>query len=306
MTTNTVGETNATLVEFNPEGTAAKVWEALNATPGTSTATIAEAAGVSRPTAVKSLAVFAEAGRAVRTPGGRTDQGRALADTWAPVTSDAGDQDNDVPATSDPTPEASTALDVTAESLDVPAPRSAISLQDAMRILAEETDRRTAAEAELARAQAEEEARRQQAAMALSKARMIEDTRQALTDLLGAVTTTYAALLADDEAAFTTGLEAIYTGTSGVRKAARVAPPKTVALGGSSRGDRNAPRPLRPDVLAHLAKHPDLAFTANEIAKVLGRSSGAVANALDTLTRNGEAELVGERPNRFRAAPQDA
>lgn len=183
-----------------------------------------------------------------------------------------------------------------------------MSLPDAMRILEQEADRRAAAEAELARAQAEEEARRQQAAETLAKARMIEDTRRALTDLLNAVTTTYAALLAEDEAAFTTGLEAIYSGTADVRKAARPTQPKATAGWGSARGgDRTAPRPLRPDVVAHLTKYPDLTFTANEIAKVLGRSSGAVANALDTLARNGEAELVSERPNRFRAVrPQDA
>ncbi|WP_233508565.1 helix-turn-helix domain-containing protein, partial [Spongiactinospora gelatinilytica] len=188
-----------------------------------------------------------------------------------------------------------------------PASAPAMSLQDAMRILEQEADRRATAEAELARAQAEEDARRQQAAQALAKARMVEDARQALTDLLTAVTTTYAALLADDEAAFATGLESIYGGTADVRKAARVSQPKATSTTAAWGSNRNAPRPLRPHVLEHLIKHPDLAFTANEIAKVLNRSSGAVANALDTLARNGEAELVSERPSRFRAAkPQDA
>ncbi|MGW4795350.1 hypothetical protein ACWEPC_23350, partial [Nonomuraea sp. NPDC004297] len=263
----------------------------------------------------KALTAFAEAGRAVRTPGGRNDEGRALADTWTPVI-DAGDQGDDSStapdietATANVTPDAPSA-----DAQDVPtapdrasAPASAMFLQDAMRILEQEADRRAVAEADLARAQAEEEARRQQAAEALSKARMIEDSRRALTDLLSAVTTTYAALLSDDETAFTTGLEAIYACTADVRKAARTTQPKATATWGSSRGDRSAPRPLRPDVVAHLTKHPDLSFTANEIARMLGRSSGAVANALDTLARNGEAELVSERPNRFRAAkPHDA
>lgn len=320
MTTNTITET----VGFRPEGTAAKVWEALIANPAAPVTTIAEAAGVSRPTATKALTAFAEAGHAVRAPGGRNDQGRALSDTWAPVTPDAQGQ-VDVPATPDTTTEAPVTPEAATEAPDVPdtatqdapaipadtsATTPAMSLQDAMRILEQETDRRAVAEAELARAQAEEEARRQQAAQTLAKARTIEDTRRALTDLLSAVTTTYAALLTDDEAALATGLEAIYSGTADVRKAARVAQTKatgTTTAWGSSRGDRNAPRPLRPDVLTHLIKHSELAFTANEIAKVLGRSSGAVANALDTLANNGEAELVSERPNRFRAAKfQDA
>ncbi|MEV0593724.1 hypothetical protein [Nonomuraea cavernae] len=322
MTTNTITET----IGFRPEGTAAKVWEALTANPATPITTIAEAAGVSRPTATKALTAFAEAGNAVRAPGGRNDQGRALPDTWAPATPDAQDQ-ADAPATPDTTTEAPVTPDVSTEAptdpaapdmatqdapaipADTSATTPAMSLQDAMRILEQETDRRAIAEAELARAQAEEEARRQQAAQTLAKARTIEDTRRALTDLLSAVTTTYAALLTDDEAALATGLEAIYTGTADVRKAARVTQAKATGATtawGSSRGDRNAPRPLRPDVLTHLIKHPDLAFTANEIAKVLKRSSGAVANALDTLANNGEAELVSERPNRFRMVrPQD-
>ncbi|MEO3807081.1 hypothetical protein [Nonomuraea sp. B1E8] len=326
MATNMIAESAPTQAEFCPEGTAAKVWEALHANPAASVTAIAEAAGVSRPTATKALAEFAEAGRAVRTPGGRTDKGRALPDTWASVPSatqaDAADPVSpeinaeapdtpDVPTDTPTTPDVpdAAAQDDAAVQDDTSAPTPAMSIQDAMRILEQEADRRAIAEAELARAQAEEEARRQQAAEALAKARMIEDSRRALTDLLNAVTTTYAALLADDETAFTTGLEAIYAGTTDVRKAARITQPKTngTATWGSSRSDRSAPRPLRPDVLTHLIKHPDLAFTANEIAKVLKRSSGAVANALDTLARNGEAELVSERPNRFRAAkPEDA
>ncbi|TDB97888.1 hypothetical protein E1267_39355 [Nonomuraea longispora] len=327
MATNMIAESAPTQAEFCPEGTAAKVWEALHANPAASITTIAEAAGVSRPTATKALAGFAEAGRAVRTPGGRTDKGRALPDTWASVPSvtqanadapvspeinaealDTPDVPTDTPTTSD-VPDAA-AQDDSGVPDDTSATTPAMSIQDAMRILEQEADRRAIAEVELARAQAEEEARRQQAAEALAKARMIEDSRRALTDLLNAVTTTYAALLADDETAFTTGLEAIYAGTTDVRKAARITQAKTngsTATWGSSRGDRNAPRPLRPDVLTHLIKHPDLAFTANEIAKVLKRSSGAVANALDTLAKNGEAELVSERPNRFRVAkPEDA
>lgn len=316
MATNTITESPTTPAEFRPEGAAGKVWEALTANPATSLTTIAEAAGVSRPTATKALTGFAESGHAIRTPGGRTDKGRPLPDTWSPATQTEAlvSSDTEVPVAPDvpATPEATETPDQDASSLpdDGLTATPTMSVQDAMRILEQEADRRAVAEAELARAQAEEEARRQQAAQALAKARMIEDSRRALTDLLQAVTTTYAALLADDETAFATGLETIYTGTADVRKAARVTQPKatgTTTAWGSSRGDRNAPRPLRPDVLTHLIKHPDLAFTANEIAKVLGRSSGAVANALDTLVNNGEAELVSERPNRFRMAqPQDA
>ena len=39
---------------------------------------------------------------------------------------------------------------------------------------------------------------------------------------------------------------------------------------------------------------------------MLGHSSGAIANALDTLVKLGEAEVATEKPRRFRRAAQPA
>ena len=75
-------------------------------------------------------------------------------------------------------------------------------------------------------------------------------------------------------------------------------------------GGRKAPavRPggLRDKVLAHLDAHPDGEFTPHEIHKVLDHSSGAIANALETLVKLGEAEVATEKPRRFRRAAQPA
>ena len=75
-------------------------------------------------------------------------------------------------------------------------------------------------------------------------------------------------------------------------------------------GGRKAPavRPggLRDKVLAHLAAHPGGDFTPHEIHKVLGHSSGAIANALETLARLGQAEVATEKPRKFRLAAQPA
>jgi len=75
-------------------------------------------------------------------------------------------------------------------------------------------------------------------------------------------------------------------------------------------GGRKAPavRPggLRDKVVAHLVAHPDGEFTPHEIHKVLGHSSGAIANALETLVKLGEAEVATEKPRRFRLAAQPA
>ncbi len=59
---------------------------------------------------------------------------------------------------------------------------------------------------------------------------------------------------------------------------------------------------LRRQIAVFLDGAPGDTFTPGEIARALsGRSSGAVANALATLASRGEAELVSERPARYRA-----
>ena len=75
-------------------------------------------------------------------------------------------------------------------------------------------------------------------------------------------------------------------------------------------GGRKAPavRPggLRDKVLAHLVAHPEDEFTPHEIHKVNGHSSGAIANALETLVKLGQAEVATEKPRKFRLAAQPA
>ncbi|MBA9003081.1 hypothetical protein [Thermomonospora cellulosilytica] len=276
-------------------GAAAAVWDAVVANPGATVPVIANAAGVTRAVAKAELAALAEAGRVVCTSGGRGDNGRALPDTWAPA-----------PGIPDGDAQAAEPADATGPAEPVAPAGPAVTaeaIQEAMRIMQAEADRRAQAEAELARAAAEEEARRARVLAELAKARTVEETRRALADLLAAVTTTYTAVVSGDEAAMTAGLERIYAATNTVRKASKVGTVRTGGKGGGGAGaDRAAPRPLRPEVIAHLNAHPGKEFTPAEIAKVLGRSSGAVANALETLAKNGEAVLTSERPMRYTAA----
>ena len=95
------------------------------------------------------------------------------------------------------------------------------------------------------------------------------------------------------------GLDEIYEQAAQARRSLKV------AIGG-----RKAPavRPggLRDKVLAHLNAHPGGAFTPHEIHKVLDHSSGAIANALETLVKLGDAEVATEKPRRFRRAAQPA
>jgi hypothetical protein len=104
-----------------------------------------------------------------------------------------------------------------------------------------------------------------------------------------------AALQAGDLSAALAGIEEIRDHAGNARRALRSAT-------GSRRTPGTATHPggLREKVAAHLRSHPDKEFTPHEIGKVIGHSSGAIANALDTLVRLGIAELSTEKPRRFR------
>ncbi|WP_432106665.1 hypothetical protein [Streptomyces sp. AA1529] len=56
-------------------------------------------------------------------------------------------------------------------------------------------------------------------------------------------------------------------------------------------------------MLAFLAAHPDEAFTATKISRHLEHSSGAIANNLATLAKNGLTEQVSESPRRYQHLP---
>jgi hypothetical protein len=84
---------------------------------------------------------------------------------------------------------------------------------------------------------------------------------------------------------------------------------KAAAAGRKPRGTGTPSRPgqLRDLVAAHLAANPGAEFSPHAIGRVLGRSSGAVANALDRLTALGRAHLTSEKPRRYQAtAPATA
>ncbi|MEU7642763.1 helix-turn-helix domain-containing protein [Streptomyces sp. NPDC039016] len=74
------------------------------------------------------------------------------------------------------------------------------------------------------------------------------------------------------------------------------------AVPAPSAGGRLAPGALRQMVIDHLQAHPDEAFTATRISRVIEKSSGAIANALTKLVGVGIAEQVTHQPRTFRLA----
>jgi DNA-binding MarR family transcriptional regulator len=56
-------------------------------------------------------------------------------------------------------------------------------------------------------------------------------------------------------------------------------------------------------VLDYLAAQPTESFGPSAIGKALDRSGGAVSNALAKMAAQGEVDLVGEKPRRYRISP---
>jgi hypothetical protein len=75
------------------------------------------------------------------------------------------------------------------------------------------------------------------------------------------------------------------------------------AAASGRRAPATRPGGLRDLVEAHLRQFPGAAFTPHQIGKVLTRSSGAVANALDKLVSLGIAELASSKPRSYRLNP---
>ena len=95
------------------------------------------------------------------------------------------------------------------------------------------------------------------------------------------------------------GLDEIYEQAAQARRSVK-------AEIGGRRAPAARPGGLRDKVLAHLDAHPEAELTPHEIHKVLNHSSGAIANALETLVKLGDAEVATEKPRRFRRAAQPA
>ncbi|MEY9969269.1 hypothetical protein ABIA33_007357 [Streptacidiphilus sp. MAP12-16] len=80
----------------------------------------------------------------------------------------------------------------------------------------------------------------------------------------------------------------------------RPAAPQAATSGGPRLGQGQ----LHQLALEHLRAHPEKEWTATGIGKVIGRSSGAIANALATMVTRGEAELTCAAPRRYQALSQ--
>ena len=284
-----------------PGDPAAAVTAALAAHPdGATTAVIAGAAAISRAAARDALAALETAGAAERTRGGRA----GIPDTWRPAApASPPAPDTAAPAASPEPggpashPAAANAASDAEPAQRSPAPATAHPGQDdtgrqdtADDIAAAPPD---PAEAAPARDGDGHPAGDSDSADAPPDPAITAQLAGHAGQIANAAAAINSALQAGDLRAALAGIEEISDQAGQARRTLKA------ALGGAK---AHAARPggLREKVAAHLRGHPGQGFTPHDIHKVLGNSSGAIANALDTLVKLGEAELATEKPRKFR------
>jgi len=251
---------------------AAAVLAALSAEPGGATvAVIAGHAGISTAAARQALLAHEKNGTATRVKGSKP----GIADTWTPAATEA---------PGDEAPPAET-------------PRAG-STADAAQPAAEPADG-TADTGQPAPAPAGGTAEGQQPEAGTGPGPDPAVTAEAAGNVLAiaqAADEAGKALAAGDLPAALAALDAAREQAACGRRVIKAA-----ASGRHAPATR--PGALRDLVEEHLRKFPDTAFTPHQIGKVLTRSAGAVANALDKLTALGTAQMATDKPRTYRLAP---
>jgi hypothetical protein len=249
---------------------AAAVLAALSAeSAGAAVAVIAARAGISAAAARQALIAHEKNGTATRIKGSRP----GIADTWTPAAPEAPD-DEAPPAE---TPGTGSTADAVPPA-DEPAGGTADAGQPAP---ADGT-------AEDQQAEAGSEPGPDPAVTAEAAGNVRAISRAA--DEAGK------ALAAGDLDVALAALEAVREQAAQGRRAVK-------AAASGRRAPATRPGALRDLVEEHLRKVPDAAFNPHQVGKVLTRSAGAVANALDKLVSLGVAQMVTDKPRSYRLAP---
>ena len=299
-----------------PDSPAAAVCAALAANPAATVAAIAAAAATGKPAARDALLAMEKAGTAARVKGGKP----GIPDTWTltgPAPDGAGpaaDPHSEQPGLPDGSPGDSGENDTAGGTgqdrpagTDDPAPQdgenAGAGISAAPGPEAEQPGSRDAAPGgsdheDTAPGERDEDAAPDSGgeASGAPDPALITDLTERITQIQAAAGATATVLAGgEDLPAALAGLDEIYEQAAQARRSLKA------AIGGK-RAPAARPGGLRDKVLAHLDAHPGSEFTPHEIHKVLDHSSGAIANALDTLVSLGEAELATDKPRRFRRA----
>ena len=304
---------------------AAAVHAALAANPGSAVAAIADAAGAGKPATRAALLEMEKAGTATRVKGAKP----GIPDTWtlADPAPDAGPAaDPEAGQADQPGEDASggpdhaaedetaggTGQDGTAEAGDPAAPGPETAEPESHDAPAGDDDEDPVPDEQDAEAAPDSDpdgdSPRDEDTPADADGESGDDPDPALvTDLTGHLDQIKAAAdKAELDLTASGDLKTVLAALDEIAEQAAQARRVLKAAIGGRKTPAVRPGGLRNKVLAHLDAHPGGQFTPHEIHKVLGHSSGAIANALETLVKLGEALVATEKPRRFRLAAQPA
>ncbi|MEE4599241.1 hypothetical protein V2J94_46875 [Streptomyces sp. DSM 41524] len=258
--------TNTTTIPNQPDpaqlsGATAAVWAALNNQPGTTSTTLAQTAGAGQSTTTKALRHLEQTGLAHRESAAPDGTGRP-ANYWYPTPTPTPTPDPDTSTSPDTTDEPPTAEDDSHESPNEHHDRPAPTAESP----ASEDDASEHGDAD-------------------------EDGERS------SVTEPSQGVENDDAPAPTPASEPPTSEAASEDTKTEETQPTASQSGHRT---RLAPGALRQMVIGHLTAHPDEAFTATRISRIIEKSSGAIANALVTLTKQGITEQVTERPRTYR------
>jgi hypothetical protein len=293
----------------DPGSPAAAVHAALAANPGGTVAGIASAAGTGKPVTRDALLAMEKAGTATRVKGSRP----GIPDTWTL----AGAADDAGPAAAAPDATAGTASpgqqdsDTHADAEADPGTEQAEPREDAPAASSGEDaapDRHGEEATPSGPQDADASDPHEQDVPADGDGEANDAPDPALvTDLTGRIGQIKAAASAAATVLAGGGdLRAALAGLDEIHEQAAQARRSLKAAIGWRKAPAVRPGGLRDKVLSHLDENPGKEFTPHEIHKVLNHSSGAIANALETLVKLGGAEVATEKPRRFRRAAQPA
>jgi len=295
-----------------PGDPAAAVHAALTANPGATTAVIATAAGIGRPAARDALTALETAGVVTRTKGGKP----GIPDSWTltapgPFGNEAAagsGQDDEHAVTSQPGDDpAGGEQDVSGQQEASGARASAdgdpgpgqAALPDGEPAEGEPAEGSPAGEETAASHEQDQIAPPADGSVpagAPPDPALVAEVAGRIGQIQAAASAAATALAGSgDLGAVRAGLDEIYEQAAQARRTVK-------AAAGGKKAPAAQPGGLREKVLAHLRANPESSFTPHEIHNVNGHSSGAIANALDTLVKHGDAELATEKPRRFRLA----
>ncbi|MGP4115021.1 hypothetical protein ACTWP5_29480 [Streptomyces sp. 4N509B] len=273
-TTNTTKPTTALRPDPTVSSSAPTALErvsaALAAHPGATTAELTRAAGTGYSTTGKALATLEKTGQARREKGGRDQNNRAIPDRW-----------HATPHSHDAAPAIDTSTDTTAAK-ETPAPEQRPETDNTPAGASTHDDESTP------EPEPEPATRAEQA--------LVTDTATSETSGASTPDTDIQPPAPPSDASATPQAPASRSQADDVPTTNETAAPPAPTT--TSAAARLAPGALRQLVVEHLTAHPEEAFTATAISRVIERSSGAIANALATLTRQGIACQVSDRPRR--------